>query len=75
VRRFNLTNQAAFAYMHAKCVKEWWKMESSESKCAHQGCSCKVPAGKRYCSDHCSNAQAAGKVGSSCACGHPACRR
>ncbi|MGH8799209.1 MAG: hypothetical protein ACREX7_03115 [Casimicrobiaceae bacterium] len=45
------------------------------AKCAHPGCKCDIPAGKRFCSAYCEQnvgTQAAAKAG--CGCGHAACR-
>ncbi|ANB19551.1 Hypothetical protein I596_3563 [Dokdonella koreensis DS-123] len=42
-------------------------------KCAHAPCTCQVPIGTEYCSDHCR--EHASKVGDSCACGHRGCSK
>jgi hypothetical protein len=46
------------------------------NQCAHAACTCVVPEGKLYCSDHCQQAQAASadSLGAGgCGCGHPGC--
>jgi hypothetical protein len=44
-------------------------------KCQHDGCTCDVPAGVQYCSDHCrDHAEHTGGESHSCQCGHPECQ-
>ena len=50
--------------------------ESDPNQCAHAPCSCVVPAGKRYCCEHCEQAQAASAdsmTAGGCDCGHSGC--
>lgn len=51
-------------------------VDQSTESCAHEGCTCEVPAGQTYCSPHCANAatQTPAESGvSACQCGHPQC--
>lgn len=48
---------------------------AANQRCAHPACTCTVPAGEAYCSEHCrkrvespTSDQAPG-----CQCGHPGC--
>ena len=43
--------------------------------CAHRMCKCTVPAGKRYCSEHCAReAERPSRAeGSKCGCAHAPC--
>jgi hypothetical protein len=41
-----------------------------DTKCAHPICECKVPAGKKYCSEYC---QKAPEIEIHCNCRHPGC--
>jgi hypothetical protein len=42
----------------------------ADNKCAHPICECKVPAGKKYCSEYC---QKAPEIEIHCNCRHPGC--
>jgi hypothetical protein len=42
-----------------------------QQECAHPACSCKVPAGQKYCSDYCKKAP---ETELHCNCMHPGCR-
>jgi hypothetical protein len=42
-----------------------------QQECAHPACSCKVPAGTKYCSDYCKKAP---ETELHCNCMHPGCR-
>ena len=46
-------------------------MADDQKKCAHQGCSCMAPAGEKYCSPFCRDAD--GTTTLQCDCGHPGC--
>jgi hypothetical protein len=45
------------------------------AKCAHDGCTCTVASGERFCSDYCAEQANAGKAEADdeCSCGHPDC--
>lgn len=50
--------------------------DPSLQPCAHDGCTCRVPAGQTYCGPHCANAAAEKTLGTEtrhCECGHPEC--
>lgn len=52
--------------------------DQSKRTCAHESCSCEVPAGQTYCSPHCANAATESSPESrdpNCGCGHPQCGR
>jgi len=46
-----------------------------QQPCAHPLCKCTVPAGERYCSEHCAieAARPSRAEGSKCGCGHSSC--
>ncbi len=41
--------------------------------CQHQGCTCQVPEGQRFCSDHCREHGSGSHGEHACGCGHAAC--
>ncbi|MGH8191744.1 MAG: hypothetical protein ACREP2_09890 [Rhodanobacteraceae bacterium] len=49
----------------------------SQAQCKHEGCTCKVPEGERYCSDHCRKADQGEPTREeerkTCACRHGEC--
>ena len=45
--------------------------KAEHQKCAHPSCSCQVPIGTKYCSQHCEDADGVTEI--SCDCGHPGC--
>ena len=48
------------------------KAESTDHKCKHPACSCKVHEGERYCSAQCEGMNETPDI--NCLCGHPECR-
>lgn len=50
-------------------------VDQTTQTCAHEGCTCEVPAGQTYCGPHCANAATANppESQSHCGCGHPQC--
>lgn len=54
------------------------QIDHRQDTCQHKGCTCTVPQGEEYCSDHC-RAAAAGALTREedraiCACGHEQCK-
>jgi len=47
-------------------------MAKEPNKCAHDGCSCNVPDGEKYCSMTCERAKDVTTI--ACECGHPECK-
>jgi hypothetical protein len=48
----------------------------SNESCKHEGCNCKVPAGRTdgYCDDYCKkHGEKPGHAKHDCSCGHPDC--
>ena len=56
-------------------MSETVNQSTRQARCAHPLCKCTVPAGKRFCSDHCQKAseRPSRAEGSKCGCGHAAC--
>ena len=70
------------ASFHVGCLKEARQpyipyirttnmTNAEQQKCAHPSCSCQVPDGTKYCSQHCEDADGVTEI--SCDCGHPGC--
>ena len=53
------------------------QVDQLRESCAREGCSCTVPKGQEYCSDHCRKVvqSASTRTGArtDCACGHADC--
>jgi hypothetical protein len=50
---------------------------TAPQRCAHPACTCTVPAGQSYCSEHCRQVTADPQPGDDsegCRCGHRACQ-
>ena len=45
------------------------------TRCTHSGCTCKIEADRKYCSEHCARSSPAPGVteAGGCGCGHPGC--
>ena len=56
-------------------MSETLNQSTRQARCAHPMCKCTVPAGKRFCSDHCEKeaTRPSKAEGSKCGCGHAAC--
>lgn len=54
------------------------QIDHAQEQCHHSSCTCSVPNGQEFCSDHCrlsAQGVAAGEIpADSCACGHDDCQ-
>ena len=48
------------------------KRKDESGKCKHPPCTCKVPAGTKYCGVECESKGETPEI--SCNCGHPQCK-
>lgn len=52
--------------------------DPQKTQCKHDGCTCAVPSGKEFCSEHCRTAAAGDPTREedrgACACGHGDCQ-
>lgn len=57
-------------------MPETMNESTRQARCGHALCKCTVPAGRRFCSDHCEQQAASGGSrleGSQCGCAHAPC--
>lgn len=53
------------------------QIDHAQESCRNDGCTCSVPQGEQYCSDHCrkaaSSATSQAQSREACVCGHEDC--
>ncbi|MDR6935871.1 MULTISPECIES: hypothetical protein [unclassified Luteibacter] len=50
-------------------------MNEDLKPCDHDGCNCRVPVSRDFCSESCRMAAESQIMGSTCECGHAACEQ